>query len=1229
MKKYYILLLLIACTNFAFAQEFYVTTSGTSDKDGRSEEEAWNIEHAFATAKAGETVWIKAGNYGNKNLTISVSGTNSNPIRFIGYNTTPGDISSCFGSTFEYTPGAHPNLNNELDGNTMPLLEGDFSTSNDSNIGLKITGNFVRLENFQVTKYYNINLISSGQYNILKNIVSTQCGSFTNKAYKGKALIVGGDHSELHNSIVINAAAEGITIAGGDEQKHSYNKVYSDHTVNPTDYYYLITLGTSGGVVNPADSNVIEDVYVERVGALDHYGHGICHKVASINNTVSNATIINTNFEHNFAEVYNNKAYNISITGIGKPWNHDEEVKDTEKDHRSSFLFRNGAHDNEIHNSKIVNGLAMAVFADKDDGYPGVGGDLDSLSAGYNNKLFNVIGDSMLYGVDFDRFDLTAGIAQNNGFYNCTFNDVQDLFRVDCPNEGTYFKNCIFNSVISLESTAFNGSFNLDIDDSSFENCNFSNTGFGPVELAITSNAASEINESDVTSGFNVNPAYLSLNSVSASYSGDYAVKSVLNIAGQSKYIWYNFTAEVGSTYEVRFFAKKNVGTNQRITGWQNLNITEGPGSATITNQWEEYVYTAVATSSSAQLRFYVGSGTQAEEDSDFLIDNLTIKEKFGERSSLYDPEFFDEEGGIFRLTGSSKLIDQGVSPSGVVYGDYINTVRPQGDHYDIGAFEYTGNNEAPVALLTSPCNGDRFNTGESIRLEAFASDLDGAISKVEFKRGGGVSMGTITQAPYKKNIQFNSPGTYYITAYAYDNEDVVVQSESVEVIVEACELVYIADNRFEQVLIDQGYDSDGVVNQSICLDDALSINHLDIGAMGSNGTIADLTGMEHFENLASFKAHGANLGNDLDFSENEQLKSISLTVVSVENVNIASNTDLEFIDIRYCYGLAGIMDLSQLTQLQSVRLFDTSLDGLNIRNGVNSNSMSLDVQGSFAAGCIQVDDPVAAAGYGNWHKDSDDQYSADCSLEWSETSIFSPTNDVFLQGSARLDEVTIAAGAGSSRKAYLMFDLSSLDGTITAAELQFTTEVDPGNGVIQVFYGDSNNWTEENITLANAPTENGLIGSIDENYNTGNVSTISINHAQLVNGLNSLVLIQDASGNQMRFASKENTTYDSAKLVISYLPNQGTSLKVALPTNLKTDSEIRLFPNPAKERIMISGVAGTKQITVTDITGRIVYQANTEQPQPIVNLETYPSGLYIVHVKTKVAETSFKLLKE
>ena len=134
----------------SYGVDYYVTTKGTVYNDGRTEATAWSIERAFQTAKAGDVVAIKAGNYGNRSLVVGNAGTKDNPIRFIGYTDTPGDLVSNQGPTFTY--------GDEVDSTKMPLLE---SKPIFKNTAITTFKSHVLIENFQITGYQKAVLVHS------------------------------------------------------------------------------------------------------------------------------------------------------------------------------------------------------------------------------------------------------------------------------------------------------------------------------------------------------------------------------------------------------------------------------------------------------------------------------------------------------------------------------------------------------------------------------------------------------------------------------------------------------------------------------------------------------------------------------------------------------------------------------------------------------------------------------------------------------------------------------------------------------------------------------------------------------------------------------------------------------------------------------------------------------------------------------------------------------------
>ena len=142
---------------------YYVTVNGKSTNNGLSESSAWSIQKAFYAAKPGDIVYVKAGNYGNITLTPH-AGTAGNPIKFVGYTNTPGDLISNNGSTFNYGDRA--------DANKMPLLRGALTRNK---VALSLQNSYVEVHNFQI-QGYELGAAVRGHHVVFKNVVTYECG---------------------------------------------------------------------------------------------------------------------------------------------------------------------------------------------------------------------------------------------------------------------------------------------------------------------------------------------------------------------------------------------------------------------------------------------------------------------------------------------------------------------------------------------------------------------------------------------------------------------------------------------------------------------------------------------------------------------------------------------------------------------------------------------------------------------------------------------------------------------------------------------------------------------------------------------------------------------------------------------------------------------------------------------------------------------------------------------
>ncbi len=140
---------------------------------------------------------------------------------------------------------------------------------------------------------------------------------------------------------------------------------------------------------------------------------------------------------------------------------------------------------------------------------------------------------------------------------------------------------------------------------------------------------------------------------------------------------------------------------------------------------------------------------------------------------------------GFGRLKADSRLIDKGIPytfvldknnyPNNVNCPPYIisTTITSIDGMPDLGPFEVEKeidpNNIAPVVSLTSPSEGDTFNAGSNISLNAMATDEDGTIVRVDFYTGSYL-LKSMTSAPYTYTWENVPAGSYSLIAKAYDN---------------------------------------------------------------------------------------------------------------------------------------------------------------------------------------------------------------------------------------------------------------------------------------------------------------------------------------------------------------------------------------------------------------------------------------------------------------------------
>lgn len=251
-----------------------------------------------------------------------------------------------------------------------------------------------------------------------------------------------------------------------------------------------------------------------------------------------------------------------------------------------------------------------------------------------------------------------------------------------------------------------------------------------------------------------------------------------------------------------------------------------------------------------------------------------------------------------------------------------------------------------------------------------------------------------------------------------------------------------------------------------------------------------------------------------------------------------------------------------------------------------------------------------------------------------TSTLELSPIHDAYIQGSAGLNNDLIRVEAGN-RTGYLMFDLSGVNGTVKGATLEMTVSSDPGSGTIEVDQGDSNNWTESNLSNANKPNSGANLGNVAGTHTLGETLSWSLDASQISGGDNLSLVIRHVSGNDVAFASSENVA-PAPKLIVTYEPvATGRIASIdAAKEDVRESFEARVYPNPFVNELnlILPYDHAIEQVFVTDASGRIVFE------QPVtpgkINLKVNPGGslkegVYFLQLVGPGANRVLKLFKK
>ncbi len=422
----------------------YVSTSGSDGNSGTSESSPFRtINKATSQASAGETIYVKAGNYGSENVSFVSSGTSSNPITLEGYTNTPGDRPSIpsFGDGSDMQPGL------------MPVLDG--GSRSGTGISLSSRSNIV-VRNFMITNFASGVNANGGDSLTYDTIYTKNLGSQSGYGGKGLRFGPGTNNSTIRNSVVVNAGGEQITIYG-DNNRVENSKVYgsnNDGNQNDPDYYIHIQNGSN---------NTITGNYIERIGDLVHPGHGYTVKASGTGNL----------FENNVAEGMSGNAYEVRWRAVQNNTFRGNIAQDTKAPFYEGhgIGIREGASNNLFEDHTTRGMLAAVAWFDTNED------EKRQQWLGSNNTIrnsrFEDSGEAVFW---LSRYGNITSEAYDNVFDNITIDGAPNLFWVESIGRNNTLSNSTIKNVSSY--ARYGSGRNSSHIGFSFENVTTLNSGF-------------------------------------------------------------------------------------------------------------------------------------------------------------------------------------------------------------------------------------------------------------------------------------------------------------------------------------------------------------------------------------------------------------------------------------------------------------------------------------------------------------------------------------------------------------------------------------------------------------------------------------------------------------------------------------------------------------------------------------------------------------------------------
>ncbi len=245
------------------------------------------------------------------------------------------------------------------------------------------------------------------------------------------------------------------------------------------------------------------------------------------------------------------------------------------------------------------------------------------------------------------------------------------------------------------------------------------------------------------------------------------------------------------------------------------------------------------------------------------------------------------------------------------------------------------------------------------------------------------------------------------------------------------------------------------------------------------------------------------------------------------------------------------------------------------------------------------------------------------------KTATMTAIQDAFMQGTTRYDKDVVRIEQ-DQRIGYLMFDLSSIKGSITKAELKFTIASDAGKGKVNIYQGNGDQWTEKTLSNSNKPKTGTLMGSIEDNFKIGETKTVSLKSNAIKTGGKLSLLVSAQSGNDFAFGSKEGKAAKPS-LVITYSSTSGRENSREI--ELVEASQPVVYTDPITHQLMVNfpNDHNYYYLQVINVHGQTVYSSAVDGKDTAaeIDLRKVRSGVYFVQMIGKDGKDNVRVFNK